>query len=726
MLEKLYLPMDEFLNRFLLEGIEGTKFCWLIGAGMSVTAGMPLAKGISRRIILLEHLGAMRLSGGLDSYPWMEGVEGKVPIYSHDSLSSFFSWYNNLEEAVHDRYLDEAISWLGETKEDFKGITVDEPTCYSRIFGNLLGNTDTHRRFLTQLNREVPGTNLAHLCLAGILKDYDKLGTAVFTTNFDDLLLKAILSLNHTARIFGELNSKDLPRWGETYPQIMHLHGRHTGYRLINTQKQIREVGLNNPELKNVFRDFLRQSHLIVLGYSGWDDLVTSTLAKWPEDDSIVGGTLYWVPFMGDENTIHPETRKFLKAAPADKVKLIVDKEEPLSADSFMLRFVDAIAKEEGGFAKYRQEFLGYAVQQHTTFIEHLREHPLFNPESALEAAKESVKACKSGDREAVGEALARAEAFGQMEDVHDRIRAETFHHLGIVHLYLRNSSRAEEYLNESVLLWDKLKGTEDDAEICKARTLRVLGELYLRAGDLGKAEKAIGRSRARFKNNKDLLGWAFANKLFADLELRRSKVPASRVAMEQALEQFQELYHQYGIAICRRGLGEVAILEGDPNAAKEHIRAALEIFERYGDTMGKANSLKDSGNIHIHLGDYPEAARFLEESRLLYESIGHTLGVGHVLQALADLKKRREDWGAAAALYEEALDIFEKLEARHAVANTLGDLLRCHHSAGDLNNRDLVGQRARDGSYASSHPYLAYILESLDLAQSDKGKGGH
>src|SRR5439155_12474864 len=86
------------------------------------------------------------------------------------------------------------------------------------------------------------------------------------------------------------------------------------------------------------------------------------------------------------------------------------------------------------------------------------------------------------------------------------------------------------------------------------------------------------------------------------------------------------------GIAIALRGLGDVALQEGDYASARSLYSESKAQFQELGDKYSVATLLNGLGNVALDTGDYASA-------RALYE------------EALAILQKMRYNYGIAVSL---------------------------------------------------------------------------
>lgn len=105
----------------------------------------------------------------------------------------------------------------------------------------------------------------------------DTFGKTVLTTNFDPLIEVSINK--HGGRCFRTILHSD-GDLGKTYAQgthIVHLHGFWQGHDTLHMPQQLMQV---RPKLtKSLFR-IIEDSTLVVIGYGGWDDIISQTLIE--------------------------------------------------------------------------------------------------------------------------------------------------------------------------------------------------------------------------------------------------------------------------------------------------------------------------------------------------------------------------------------------------------------------------------------------------------------
>lgn len=681
----LVIPLSDFLDRLVSEGPHGIPFTWLIGAGMSVTSGIPLAKDISYRIILFEYLMRKKRVR-----PW--APDDKKRITYETDLTNFFKWYETTgQEASLVELRWNSINWL-KNEEKYKEISLEDPKSYQWLFQNVFLSPTIHHAFLTNLVNRTKGVNLAHLGLAGLLRDHREWGHTVFTTNFDDLLLKALLSLNHTARVFGDLQSKDTPHTKPDYPQIVHLHGRHTGYRLRNTQEQI---SLIDPELLDGFTKHLADSHLIVLGYSGWDELVINALKEWPKQHDLIKGNLIWVPYQTEE-TLLPQIQEFLNSCPPGRVHVITNEKRPLDADFFILSLCDMLNEDNGGFVPYRKGIIDHAKHQHSFVLQQLEDyHPDFAPSQALNniiAAKESLKNYDVEKAKRVKKAEELKESAKDLieaDDIPDKLRGKVFLEIGIVELLLGNTDNSEQYLQKALLIWDKIKASYDKSPVEKANTLRALGELNLKLGYLEEARGYLIGAIRRYDRVCENSGIGYTKKLLSDISMREGKIERATELLKESLNAFNTADDVYGKGICLRSLGDIYRIDDNRKLAIENYENANALFTKINNRQGIANTFKGMASIYIKNGDYEKAEETINDAIALYEDLGDGLGIANMENSLGDLYLQQNDIQNAIRQYKKSANYYRDVGAKHGLSNALADILVCLSKSSEIDHTD-------------------------------------
>ena len=127
----------------------------------------------------------------------------------------------------------------------------------------------------------------------------DTFGGAVLTTNFDPLIE---VSMSKHGGKFYRTTLHDDGTLGQTTAvgtHIVHLHGYWWGSDTLHTPQQLNQP---RPKLGKSLARVVEASTLVVVGYSGWDDVIASTLVELLSD-STSNPEIMWA-FHGDDTTI--------------------------------------------------------------------------------------------------------------------------------------------------------------------------------------------------------------------------------------------------------------------------------------------------------------------------------------------------------------------------------------------------------------------------------------
>ena len=138
----------------------------------------------------------------------------------------------------------------------------------------------------------------------------DTFGGAVLTTNFDPLIEVSVLK--HGGRFYRTVLHDD-GKLGQTVAEgthIVHLHGYWYGFDTLHTPYQLVQP---RPQLRKSLSGVIEASTLVVMGYSGWDDVVTRTLGELLSD-SESNPEIMWAFHGSDEAEIEASNRRLFDA----------------------------------------------------------------------------------------------------------------------------------------------------------------------------------------------------------------------------------------------------------------------------------------------------------------------------------------------------------------------------------------------------------------------------
>jgi predicted ATPase len=297
------------------------------------------------------------------------------------------------------------------------------------------------------------------------------------------------------------------------------------------------------------------------------------------------------------------------------------------------------------------------------------------------------------------GLALARREGFGPEEAI-------GVYSIGVAHWSLGEMERAEEFVGESVELFEALAGSSEQiispvniSEIRASRTdgrpgSRMLFEdtmqpfleiscdaalgyvlanqagLVSARGELGRARFLLGESALRFEELGDERGRAAVLVRRAYLEITEGDLEAARTALEDALRLRRGQGDRRGLGLVLVGLGLIDTATGEYGSAEEQLGEARQMFRRAGDRWGLATTLWRTADLAFAQDRLEAAEAALHEARTVLGATGRERWIAHTLTELAEVALLRNDVERAHALLGEARDRYAARDDALGVAD--------------------------------------------------------
>ena len=253
------VAVDPFVRRLMSRGRE---LHWLIGAGVSRSAGVPTAADLIYDFKRTLYAQAKRIP-----ISHLDAPDPDVRL----RLDAFFAADPQLVPAGH-------------------------PEEYAVLFEAAYPDAGSRQRKIEEILRAAdPKPALGHLVLAAMWQ----LGLAhvVWTTNFDDVLEQAANDVAGQPRwlTVASLDNPTVARAAFTdtsRPLLVKVHGDFQSERLNNTTAELRD---GDNALRRALREAMRTRGLVVVGYSGRDDSVMDSLTDALTADHPYDAGLYWV-----------------------------------------------------------------------------------------------------------------------------------------------------------------------------------------------------------------------------------------------------------------------------------------------------------------------------------------------------------------------------------------------------------------------------------------------
>jgi tetratricopeptide (TPR) repeat protein len=650
-----------------LSGRRRTLFTFLVGAGFSVSAGMPSTSHLVR--VLKARLEAK------DEQPR--------------------SWRELLDAAL-------------ETRND-----LGEPAAlaYQRLLNEpkLFPFPPHRQRFITDVVRWAADRSIEmsrdSLLMAALLKAGSDSAPAdgglsqwiahtLYTTNFDEILPQTFRYCGESVAVIDHPHAHGRAQGDAFYPRVVYLHGSHLYYDLRNTEQELsaadrdRTGGVDMTGLFQRFRDTLRSTGLIVLGYSGWRDRAMAAIRDALADRESLPFHLYWCAYP-DVAALSDEARSVLEEHPGRAFVL-----EPGKTAAEVL----SLLSEQLDF-KYEELWSGWAER-----IEKIADHmSLFRETSKLPA----VSAPASQPRAAVPHPAWQLEAARLIEQANraqgdldvpamPALGAAIEHHLAAAGDEDRKTSEYRRLIiaraglselgpvDDAIPTWtaavDQLRSIRDDASLASAiigltfallranrfqeahATAEEALEYALRSGSAPITVRAmIAGARVALARNHDEEAHALTENarrraqgahleselatvqgLMMDLGLRDGHYDRARIAAAQQLSH-RVLHGPRGAhAWALLDAGRVEQTAGKLSRAADHFARAAQLFRRTQFSRGLAVAAARLGNVLVRQGNL-DGWRWMEEALALVRTEPHRDRAVPYAMALPLLLRRGE-----------------------------------------------------------------------------------
>jgi tetratricopeptide (TPR) repeat protein len=206
---------------------------FLVGAGCSISAGIPLAAQIAQDC-------AKEIAQSLSGQTF--------------------------------RSANRALKWLQDNRHLSKrtsGTVWSE--CYTEIFDKFFRSSVEQRSIIQRAIAQGKNRiNWAHVCL-GELVDHHFVHT-VLTTNFDQLVLRGIILAGRVPVVADGAEAVNRVSSRPNTPQVVHLHGSMHTYNPRNSQRGMMDAG-QHPAMQATMLSVLHDTPLlVVVGYAGGED----------------------------------------------------------------------------------------------------------------------------------------------------------------------------------------------------------------------------------------------------------------------------------------------------------------------------------------------------------------------------------------------------------------------------------------------------------------------
>jgi tetratricopeptide (TPR) repeat protein/NAD-dependent SIR2 family protein deacetylase len=172
---------------------------------------------------------------------------------------------------------------------------------YSHWFQRGYTSAQTRQNYLSSIMAKI-GISRANDKLARVLvsNTQKRVATTVFTTNFDEMLSKALELYGERPLICDHPQTVSRMRIDSDKLQIIHVHGSFWFYDCCNLQNEISARSGNAPMLRTLSQALANHSPIVV-GYSGWEGDVLMTSLRERLSVGALGTPIYWFSYRRSE-----------------------------------------------------------------------------------------------------------------------------------------------------------------------------------------------------------------------------------------------------------------------------------------------------------------------------------------------------------------------------------------------------------------------------------------
>jgi len=297
--------------------------------------------------------------------------------------------------------------------------------------------------------------------------------------------------------------------------------------------------------------------------------------------------------------------------------------------------------------------------------------------------------------------------------------RAKALRGAGILAYGLPQAQQAEEWLQESLALCERLHDSRS-----AAYALYELSALYRH--DYDRAWSMVERARVLSVQSSDPHGLASAPYYFGVLAADHGEYRRAVELFEQSLELYRRHGNQRGMTWAATKLAALARDRlGDYGRAANLFGKNAETFREMGNILGVVYALLGQGRSRLCRGDCSTARASFVEAQAIIKDNGANSAVPVFIMNMGELALYCDhDPAEARRLFSQAQALYESSGNRYGIAWALSDLADTELALGDYgaagrNQRESLRRRAdtndRDG--------IAYALESLAYLAGAEGQ---
>jgi tetratricopeptide (TPR) repeat protein len=585
---------------------------FLIGAGCSISAGIPGAVAIARRMVRETALLLGLCETEADAATAYAALvrDGALTAYPKGELGAG---------------ADAGVDWYAVYDAMFR-LHYTAPDDVRRLFGGLVEEANG-------------AVNWAHLCLGEIVAR--DLVSTVLTTNFDQLVLSGMVRAGVLPVVCDGIESLNRIDGAPRHPQLVELHGSRHTYLLRNAPEDVAKVGRDPQAVAAIQKLFQTATTFVAVGYGGREagvmDLLVQAGEAYPDKN------LYWVAHSQRPEDAGAKVRAFL--ATSRNARLVPGQD----ADRFFLELCRALRigspRAVSSPLDGVRQLIGQVRASDVTDPDIGKE--IAAAQAGLEALEASAAAARGPDDASEATAIREARLRGDRAAAFARAKTAMAGRelAGVPAGLLEEAARAardhgaqhpESEPLAAAVAWQRLlvERPADRAE--RARWRVQLGLALWRLGEreagTARLEEAVAAYRAaleEYTRERVPLDWAMtqnnlgnALRALGEREAGTARLEEAVMAYRAALEEYTRERVPLDWATTQNNLGAALAALGERGAetalleeAVAAYRAALEERTRERVPLDWAMALNNLGNALRVLGEREPGTARLEEA---------------------------------------------------------------------------------------------------------------
>jgi tetratricopeptide (TPR) repeat protein len=595
------------------------KAIFLIGAGCSRTAGIPMADGVAKDCVL-------QLTNTYFNHE-KEITDPKEALkrLCDGSLVLDSKWIEGIKEGGEPKWSE----------------------LYGEIFENHIVAPPEQREIIVKaIEKGKDKINWAHVCL-GELVCHGFIHT-VLTTNFDQLVLQGIINTGLLPVVADGLESLNRVNSNPTMSQVVHLHGSVHTYSLTNSNTAVQQPG-HDFRVGGMIHSLMQVCNLlVVIGYAGEEGGIMKRLQESAEAFPDI--VIYWAMHEEDPDLLSAQAIKLLNTGQnkfvitncdADRFFADIVEELGLGVPDWIENPTGSLQKRSKSLSIPKDAYIQTKIKDYQDGIEKLDK--FWKEKMATKAISNKIVTLRLENK--IIEALELSKTVTNKDNYAQwKLEAEIAYEAG------QQSSDINlniKYLLDSKSAWQKaieLNPSEFEVQLGLAKTLHLLSDFN--EEETQYIEDAVKKYRTALaepsfkENDRDL--WATTQNDFAKAI--------------QNLNEFEE--------------------NPDPELVEEAVnalRAAVGVFDEDRNPFDLAETKGNLGGTLQILGELRDDPALMQESIDVLESVLNIYdpsrfprewaeiqkNLGWSLQKLGEKTKDESLLEKAVLAYRKALEIF-------------------------------------------------------------------